>query len=132
MNKSNIIISIVVIFFVAIVVCLPHMLGMILNTTFELVGVCILFSGFLIHTLFNDYRDIKNHKYMTKGWIVLTDILMVLAVSSIVFALCKLYNISDNEGASYYTIISNAGEIAFVTGIFLNGFLKRERFLKRH
>lgn len=130
MNKTKIIGQIFLLLLIILFFYLPIMIDMLPKTHFTYVLGLIMCSSILIFIIFSTYKDIRNKKYSTNTFIVLTDVIMILALASSLLIEYKSYNIVDIMKISYYYNIENKIDFAFFIGLFFNQFLREDKFIK--
>lgn len=129
MNKSNITDNIVfglaILFF-----SLPIMEDMISAPNFIYVFKQILGSVIIIFIVFRTYKDIKDNKYSKNIYIILTDILIILAMAGFIFVEYKSNGIIDKDRIYYFHKIINKLNLVLIIGLSLNRFLRKEISIK--
>lgn len=130
MNKSNIIREIILILIIILLFSLPITIDMLPKTHFTYVSGLILCSIVLIFIMFNTYKDIRDKKYTTNTFIILTDMIIILAMASFLLIEYKTYSLVDMVDISYFNNIRNIVNFVFYTGLFFNEFLRGNKFIK--
>lgn len=130
MNKSSILGQIFLLLIIILLFGLPIMIDMLPATHFIYVLGIIMYSSTLIFIIFNTYKDIRDKKYTTNTFIVLTDIIIILAMASFLLIEYKSNNLVDVMKISYFYNIRNKIDLAFYIGLFFNQFLRGDKFIK--
>ena len=134
MNKSKYIASKIIILFMFLyfyLIFLPTIIHIIPDTKFKFVLGIIAFFLVFIFIVYVTYKDIRNKQYVTTKFIVLTDIVIIVAFINSVLIIYKIYDIRYTEMFLDKNDIQLLIVICFALGGWLKNFLKREQFMKK-
>lgn len=130
LNKNNVIFSAVVILII-ILLFLPRIIDRIPSKEVKLAASIIVCLLILIYIIFETYRDITKKQYTTNTYIVLTDILQILAFAVLSYISFKSYNKKNIEEIFKIYNARIVSELILFAAILLRNFLRSQRFEKK-
>jgi hypothetical protein len=138
LNKSDCIVILFGLLLLILIFGVPRIIDAIPNTKGKLLGGVAFCGLMLIFQIFLTYKDIREKKYTTRVYIVLSDMLMLYGIGSLLYIAASItyrnYYTSD-----YLTINREIGmslydsffrKIAFSLGFLSRSFFMRDKFLK--
>jgi hypothetical protein len=129
-NKRNLLISVVVILFI-LLLFLPKIIDLIPSVEVKFVVVSILASLTLIFMIIETYQDITKKQFTTTVFIVLSDIIQIVAFLVLGYLSFRSYDVINIEAV----LTKNDARMLAIMLIFganlVRTFLKSQRFEKK-
>lgn len=130
LNKSN------VMFFMAIILCillffLPQIIELIPSKEAKSIVIIILSILVFIDIIFDIYSDITKKQFTTTVYIVLTDIIEIVAFAVLCYLSFTSYDAANVEVLFKRIYAHEMAVIFFLCAILIRNFLRSQRFMKK-
>lgn len=132
-NKANIISSIFIticILLLFLLLFLPKIIDLIPSKDTRFIIYIILFILFFIHIIFETYHDIRKKQFTTKIYIVITDIIAIIAFTVLFYINFTNHNETNIEVVLQKSTYSMMALLFFAGAILIQTLLKNQRFKK--
>ena len=129
-NKSNIIISVIFSLFI-LLLFLPKLVDLIPSGEVKFAISIILALLVFIFILFETYGDITKKQFTTTPYIVLSDIISIIAFAVLGYLSFTKFDLKNIEVLLYRINARNTAALFLFGGMLIRNFFKSQRFEKK-